>query len=446
MIVEDNPVFLRMLTLFFRSRGFAVVEATTVAGAIQAQRAGSMDAAILDHELPDGNALELLELLREEDGGLPILILTAHASIDLAVRAIKAGADQFLTKPAELPALLVMVQRLIENQRNRQMKMARIFHEKRELIDPFAGTSTLVRRLADQAARVAHSASPILIQGETGTGKGLLAAWLHRNGPRRAEAFVDLNCAGLSRELLESELFGYKKGAFTGAFSNKPGLLETAHRGTLFLDEIGDSDIQVQPKMLKFLEEQRFRKLGDVKDRQVDIRLIAASHIDLRQLVAEGRFREDLFYRVSTIPLFVPPLRERKEDIRILSESTLDRIAKDLGRPHLHLSEGAAAELQAYTWPGNIRELRNVLERAALLTEEPAIKATDIAAMLSPAQGALFGAGNPLSLDEAEKLHIERVLHAEGGNVPSAAKTLGLSRSALYQKLKKHGITPSKAS
>jgi transcriptional regulator with GAF, ATPase, and Fis domain len=245
-------------------------------------------------------------------------------------------------------------------------------------VDPFLGESPAIRQLAVQAGRVVASTIPILIQGETGTGKGVLARWLHENGPRADEAFVDLNCAGLSRDLLETELFGHEKGAFTGAVTAKPGLMEMAHRGTLFLDEIGDVDLQVQPKLLKVMEELRFRRLGDVRDRQVDVRLVAATHRDLVRLVQEEKFREDLFYRINTVSLLVPPLRERGRDVVLLARSFMARIGSELGRPGVRLSEGAESALGSRPWPGNIRQLRNVLEQAVLLSERTILEAEDL--------------------------------------------------------------------
>ena len=333
LIVEDEALIRASICSFFTKRGYRVAEAASAAEAQRVFFEARPDAAVLDYQLPDGDGLVLMKALKAIDASVPVVILTAHGSIDLAVRAIKEGAEQFLTKPVELPTLLVILERLIEHRRNRQTRLAGRYREARHAIDPFAGESAVMRRLAEQAERVASSTTPVLIQGESGTGKGLLASWLHRNGPRAEEAFVDLNCAGLSRDLLESELFGHHKGAFTGAVADKPGLLEIAHRGTLFLDEIGDADLQVQPKLLKVLEEQAFRRLGDVRDRQVDARLIAASHHDLRQMVEENRFRHDLFYRISAIPLFVPPLRERGRDVIVLARRLLERISSEQGCP-----------------------------------------------------------------------------------------------------------------
>jgi DNA-binding NtrC family response regulator len=444
LVVEDDPLIRNSLGRFFDKKGHAVLEATSVAEAQQVLRRSRPDAAVFDYQLPDGDGLTLLQVLRGIDATVPAVVLTAHGSIDLAVRAMKEGAEQFLTKPVELPTLLLLLERAVENRRNRQSSLAGRSRAARETMDPFLGESRAIRRLAEQARRVAEATTTVLLQGESGTGKGLLARWIHDHGPRAPETFVDLNCAGLARELLESELFGHEKGAFTGAVTGKAGLFEIAHRGTLFLDEIGDADIQVQPKLLKVLEEQRFRRVGDVKDRQVDVRLIAATHHDLRQLVDEDKFRDDLFYRVSAIPLFVPPLRERENDITILARALLERISIEMGFPGVRLKGDAEKALASYTWPGNIRELRNVLERAVLLGDRETVKAEDVGDVISPRSP-----GRPptarLSLEQAERAHIEAVLREEDGDVRRAAALLGLSRSALYQKLKKHGIAPSKA-
>jgi DNA-binding NtrC family response regulator len=314
--------------------------------------------------------------------------------------------------------------------------------EQRAEIDPFLGTSPAIRSLAEQARKLLDAESPILIQGETGTGKGVLAAWLHRRGTRAKEAFVDLNCAGLAREFLESELFGHEKGAFTGAIARKQGLLEIAHGGTVFLDEIGDVDPQVQPKLLKVVEERRFRRLGDVRERYVDIRLIAATHADLAALAREGRFRSDLYFRISAIPLFVPPLRERGDDVLILARSLLNRIAADLGRSVPSLEPDAERALLDYHWPGNVRELRNILERALLLGEGRPIGRD---AMRFDAIGACPAVADAsLTLHDLERRHIERVLGDTGGKVAEAARRLGIPRSTLYQKLKDYGLTMSR--
>ncbi|HEX6739460.1 MAG TPA: sigma 54-interacting transcriptional regulator, partial [Vicinamibacteria bacterium] len=255
------------------------------------------------------------------------------------------------------------------------------------------------------------------------------------------EAFVDLNCAGLSRELLETELFGHQKGAFTGAVAAKPGLMEMAHRGTLFLDEMGDVDLQVQAKLLKALEEMRFRRLGDVQDRRVDVRLLVATHRDLAALVRAEKFREDLYYRIRGVELRVPPLRERGQDIVLLARQLLERVGADLGRPGLRLSAAAEVVLLAHRWPGNVRELRNVLEHAALLGAGPVLEPGDFADLLhAPRAGEAPAGGPALTLDEAERQHVARVLQQEGWAVQRAADVLGISRTSLYERIRKYGL------
>ena len=447
LIVDDEPGIRFGVRDFLESEGLEADEADSIASAEKAVREGRPDAIILDHMLPDGTALDLLPRIKELDPSLPVVVLTGHASIDLAVRAVKEGADQFLAKPVELPALLVLLRRLLESQRERRRQIAGRTRQAREEIDPFIGSSAPLRKLAEEARRVAASSSPILIEGETGSGKGVLARWLHRNGSRADEPFVDMNCAGLSREFLETELFGHEKGAFTGAVSAKLGLLEVAHRGVVFLDEIGDLELQVQPKLLKVLEEKRFRRLGEVRDRQVDIQLIAATHQDLAAMAREKKYRSDLYYRISTIPLRVPPLRERPEDIPALARRLVEGFSADLGRRGLGLSSAAEDRLGQHSWPGNVRELRNVLERALLLSGRDLIEADDLRferpGAVAP-EGA--GPGAPLTLEELERQHIARVLHGLGGRVAEASQRLGIPRSTLYQKIKKYGITPPHSS
>ena len=439
LIVEDQAQVRRTLCDFLRHQGYEIAEAATAADALPMQQAFGPDCIVSDYSLPDGDALGLLAKFKEAAPEVPVIILTGHGSIDLAVRAIKLGAEQFLTKPVELAVLGVMVERAIANVRGRKLEQAELSRESRKSIDPFLGRSPAIRTLAQEASRVAGSESPVLIRGETGTGKGVLAAWLHRHGPRGSESLVDLNCAGLSRELLESELFGHERGSFTGAVSAKPGLLEIAHRGTVFLDEIGDMDPAIQPRLLKVLEEKRFHRVGDVRERRVDIRLIAATHRDLAALGREGAFRSDLYFRISTLPLTVPALRERPEDLPELARALLRRTSAEMGRGELTLSDDALEALQAYSWPGNIRELRNVLERAGLYSDGNRVRVKDLrfeAAATAPA-AAETEVG---SLEDAERRHIERALKVAGGRMEPTARALKISKSALYAKIRRLGL------
>jgi len=442
LLVEDEPNTRLSVRRYLEGVGFEVTDVENCAGAVTAVQEDVFDVALVDFKLPDGDGLLLLPKLREAAPEMAVVILTGHATIDLAIRAIKEGAENFLAKPVELPAVQVVLDRAIENSRNRNQRVAREAHQARRPISPFLGDSRPIRDLEAAAYRVLATDRPVLLLGETGTGKGVMAAWLHASGPRASAPLVDLNCAGFTAELLESELFGHERGAFTGAVSAKAGLLEVAHRGTVFLDEIGEMDLQVQPKLLKVLEEHRLRRLGDLKTRAVDFRLIAASHRDLASLSQEGRFRSDLYFRLSTLPLRLPALRERIEDLSILAQHILHQLAIELGKPKLTLSDEALAALRTYSWPGNIRELRNVLERAVLLHEAELIApehlSFDRAVAALPPEAPKEGA----TLLAVERSHIEMTLASTGGRVDAAARLLGVPLSSLYQKLKRHGIPP----
>ncbi len=442
LLVDDEPGVRFMVRDFLDTNRYAVEEAATCDQALEVFRRTRPDVVILDYKLPDGTALDLIPRMRDIDRAVPIIVLTAHGSIDLAVRTIKEGAEQFLTKPVELPALLTVLKRTVENRRNRQRQLARKTRLQRETIDPFVGECPALRNLAIVARKVAGSDTPVLITGETGTGKGVLARWLHANGPRAEDPFVDLNCAGLSNELLDSELFGHERGAFTSAVKEKIGLLEVAHGGTLFLDEIGDMDLKVQSKLLKVLEEQQFRRLGGVRDRRVDMRLIAATHQNLGEFVRDSKFRSDLYFRINTIQLGVPPLRDRGEDIVRLARSLLKGLAVDLGKGEIRLRPHAERALERYGWPGNVRELRNVLERAVLLSEGDELGREDL--HFEPDQAEVLLSDDRMSLREVEIHHITRVLKHFHGRVPLAAQRLGIPRSSLYQKLKTYELDPSR--
>ncbi len=439
LIVDDEDLVRLALSSFLAANGFDLIEAESCRQAEEAFRENSPDAVLLDFKLPDGTALDLLQRLRAIDAAVPVVVLTGHGSVELAVRAIKEGAENFLTKPVAMPVLLTLLQRLVENSRRRDRDLVSRMSQDEGQEDPFRGVSRAIRHLADEAARVAARESPVLILGETGSGKGVLARWLHAAGPRAQEPLVDLNCAGLARDFLETELFGHEKGAFTGAAAQKRGLLEVAHRGTVFLDEIGELHPEVQPKILKALEEKRFRRLGGVRDQAVDIRLIAATHRDLAAMVAAGAFRSDLYFRINTLPLQVPPLRERAEDIPLLARHLVTRLGRDLGGSCPHLSDDALRELSLYHWPGNVRELRNVLERAILLADGDLLTPRQLRFEARPRPGG--PAREPdQTLAEVERRHIVRVLGEEHGRVETAARRLGISRSTLYNKIQKFGL------
>jgi DNA-binding NtrC family response regulator len=445
LVVDDDAAIRFAIRDFLELHGHAVEEAQSCAEAEAKYRADVFDAVTLDYALPDGNALELLPRLKAVDPGVPLILLTAHGSIELAVRSIQLGAEQFLVKPLDLPAFYLVLDRALENQRNRRRQVASATRERpRRELDLFMGESPAIRRLEEQARRAAATESPILIQGQTGTGKSELARWLHRNSSRASEALLELNCGGFTREFLETELFGHEKGAFTGAVASKVGLLEAAHRGTVFLDEIGDMDLQIQPKLLKALEEKRFRRLGEVQDRKVDFRMIAATHQNLEVLVQSRQFRADLFYRVSAVQLTMPALSDRAEDIPSLAQNLLSRLTEDWGRDPVRLAPSALGALQRHTWPGNIRELRNVLERALMGARSQQLESADLDFAASPRSDPSLPAVSRMTLKELERYHITQVLAEEGGHVERAAKRLDIPRSTLYQKIKAFGLDPSR--
>src|SRR5262245_3927143 len=449
LIVQDDAGFRFSVREFLQSQGYEVYEAESCLASLSVFQSFGPDVVVSDYSLPDGNALELLPRLKSVDPDLRFLVMTKHGTIDLAVQMIKAGADQFLTKPIDLPFFLTIIQQILEYRRNRKYRIVSQHRRQSSSLDPFLGTDPAIRSLAQKAKKLLSTDHSILIQGESGTGKGVLAAWLHFHGPRRDEPFVDLNCSSLSRELLESDLFGHERGAFTGAVAAKKGLFEVAQGGTLFLDEIGDMDPQVQPKLLKALEEKRFRRLGDVCERLADVRLIAATHKDLGLLVQEGKFRIDLYFRINTFPLRLPPLRERIEDVPILAQHMLREIGANLGRNDLALSPDLEKALQSYRWPGNIRELRQTLERMILLGEDDTLTSKDL--HIECSSDSTLASTDPIlplseSLSEFEHQYIEKVLQIERGHVDESAKKLGLSRSAFYKKIKRYGIDLSRVS
>jgi DNA-binding NtrC family response regulator len=438
-VVDDDTGVRHALGRFLRGKGFEVVEAGGVQEAeVQASTAGP-DLAIVDQLLPDGNGIDLLPRLRAVLPQMPFVILTGHGTIDMAVQAIKQGADQFLTKPIDMNALLMLLNRLLEGRRNRQKQLAS--RPRPDFLDPFLGTSPAMRRLAVEAEEARSTERPVLLLGETGSGKGVLARWLHERGARAEEPLVDLNCAGMSRELLDAELFGHEVGAFTGAVKAKIGLLEVAHRGSVFLDEVGDMDVSIQSRLLKVLEEKRFRRLGDVRDRFVDIRLIAATHQDLGQMMSAGRFRQDLYYRISTLELRIPALRQRVEDIPLLARRILGSFAREISREEPAISAPALSLLQAHHWPGNLRELRNVLETAMLRSRSGTLEPEDL--RLQPPRDSGRTSASLPTLAEVERDHIQRALSATDGHVARAARVLGISTSALYVKAERLGLRTS---
>ncbi|HTQ79037.1 MAG TPA: sigma-54 dependent transcriptional regulator [Thermoanaerobaculia bacterium] len=434
LLVEDDPGLRFVLRDFLESQGLTVEEAATVSEARRLFRQFRPDAALLDYLLPDGNALELLYSLKAIAPGVPLVLLTGHGSIDLAVRAMKAGAEEFLVKPVELPALEAVLRRVL-HRRRAELEAADLPPEDTEPVDLLLGRSRAIEELTRELGAALRSRGPILLQGETGTGKGMLANWLHRHGGRRRQSMVDLNCAGLSPEFLESELFGHARGAFTGAVTEKRGLLELADQGTLFLDEIGEMSQTVQAKLLKAIEEKRFRRMGENLNRQVDLFLISATHHDLALEAREKRFRSDLYFRISTFPLRLPSLRERREDLPALAHQMLRDLSHVRGVPEATFTPEALGEIASYPWPGNFRELKNVLELALLRSRGAPVTARDLRLETAAAEPPT-AAREPATLEELKLRQIEAVLREEKGHVARAAKRLGMARSALYLKIR----------
>ncbi|MFA6954345.1 MAG: sigma-54 dependent transcriptional regulator [Thermoanaerobaculia bacterium] len=442
LVVEAESAIRETIRAYLASRGCDVRESATWASAVSRLHTFHPEVAIVDCSLPDVEAEEIIPRLHDESPNTSVIVLTGHALIELAVKAMNQGAEHFLTKPIDPGALWVVVQRAAENRATRRVRAAGSRGSVRNELNPFLGASRLIGTVADSVAAIVDTDLTVLVQGETGVGKGILARWIHDHGPRAREPFCDINCSGLSRDLLESELFGYEKGAFTGATAAKQGLLEVADHGTMFLDEIGDADPLVQPKLLKVTEDMTLRRLGAVRARRVDVRLIAATHYDLQALQRDGRFRSDLYFRISVLPIVLPPLRERREDIPIIAFDLLTRIADELGLPVVTLSPEAQRALGSHAWPGNIRELRNVLERAVLLTRRSIIEESDLFFIGSPSDHPAIGDPR-LTLGELERRHIGAILELMNGSVDAAAARLGISRSALYARLKSDSFVKS---
>jgi len=408
-----------------------------------------------DLRLPEGDGFGVLRAAKEIDADIPVIVMTAYGSIEDAVAAMKEGAMDFLAKPVDPDHLLLLVARALERRRlvteNLLMKEELAV---RRGAPQLVGEDPSLRKVFASLQRAATTDATVLLEGESGTGKELFARSLHALSGRADAPFVAINCAAIPENLLETELFGYEKGAFTGAVARKPGKFEMAHRGTLFLDEIGDLPLSLQAKILRALEEKRFERVGGTASLQVDVRLVAATNRGLRAAVAARRFREDLYFRLSVFPIMIPPLRERKGDVPVLARFFVERFCRDLKKKPLVLSPPAMEQLQEYHWPGNVRELQNCIERAVILTdgdtvfprhlnltfavpvtEEPAVSPWAHIDMT----GTLVEVTRRVTA-EVEKVKIEEVLREAGGNKPRAAELLQISYKALLAKLKEHGI------
>jgi DNA-binding NtrC family response regulator len=402
---------------------------------------------LLDLRLPDISGLDVLARLRGMDRDLPVIMMTAYGEVETAVAAVRAGAAHFLEKPVNLAEVLLLIEQALEASELRgELARHRAGHHWRFADVTLVGRSPAMRQVAERVSRIGSMGSPanILIQGESGTGKDLIARAIHAWGPRSSCPFLDVNCTALPEHLVESELFGHEAGAFTGAQKAKQGLFEVAHRGTIFLDEIGDMPLSAQSKLLHVLETHSFRRIGAVRDIDVDVHVIAATNRDLKQAVQSGSFREDLFYRLNVVPVLVPALRERREDIAPLAWHFIEALGRDMKRPPKALTHEAIEALESFDWPGNARQLRNVLEGIMLFEDADEIDVRHLPAEIrgvepSPGSGFTLPPGG-VDLQELEQDLIQQALERAEGNRSAAARLLGLTRDTLRYRMEKHGL------
>ena len=444
LIVDDEEDILNILKFILTKEGYQVDTALDGKQALQLFKKGSYDIVLTDLRMPEMDGIELLQRIKEIRPETEVLIMTAYASIESAVLAMKKGAADYIVKPFLNEDVKMRIARVAEH-----IKLKRDVEVLKQQISQklettyFLGTSPQVQKLLSLIEQIAPTKSNVLILGESGTGKSLIAELIHKNSPRRDGPFISINCAAIPETLLEAELFGYKKGAFTGAVSDKKGLIELANGGTLFLDEIGDLPLGLQAKLLKFLETYEFIPLGDIHKKHVDIRLISATNKDLEKLIKEGKFREDLYYRLSVIELRIPPLRERKEDIPVLVYYFIEQVSKHYNKTVKGITNEALSCLLNYDWPGNVRELKNVIERAVILARDEYIRPQDLPEKIFKTSPSLeLGVGKSLkdALEEYEKLIILNTLKFCNYDKEKSAEVLGIDLATLYRKLKKFGI------
>jgi two-component system, NtrC family, response regulator AtoC len=443
LVVDDEPG-VRASVKMVLDGVCDVLEASDGPTALEAVRSGDVDVCLLDIRLPGMEGIEVLERLKRLDPGLEVVLVTAVRTVRTAVEAMKLGAYDYLTKPFAVEDLRSVVNRALERRAlQREVRYLRDELARHEGFDQLVGRSPAMRRVYEIVRQIADTTATVLITGESGTGKELIARAIHRQGGRRDRPFVAVNCAALPAELLESELFGHERGAFTGAHARKLGKFEVAHTGTLLLDEVGSLRLDLQPKLLRALQEREIERLGGSRAIGIDVRIIAATNADLRKAVAAGRFREDLFYRLHVVPIAVPPLRHRREDVAPLARHFMAKYARQFGKTVTDLSPGALAALERYHWPGNVRELENIVARSVALATEPIVQLDQIPldVALAPAEAT---AEEQLNLREArhevERLLILRALDRARGNQTVAARLLGMHRNTLLVKLAQLGL------
>jgi len=437
LVVDDEPDICELLSITLQRMQLSPRAVDTVAAAQRLLKTERFDLCLTDMQLPDAYGLELVAWMQTHTPSVPVAVITAHGNVETAVRALKLGAFDFVSKPLDLAGLRKLVAAAI--------KLAGSNDGDSSVYGPrLLGTSAEMQNLREMIARVARSQAPVHICGESGTGKELVAKLIHDSGPRRDGPFVPVNCGAIPTELMESELFGHKRGSFTGALADKQGLFQSAEGGTLFLDEIADLPLHMQVKLLRVIQEKAVRPIGEQREVAIDVRILSATHKSLSLLVAEGRFREDLFYRVNVIELRVPALRERPEDVPELAEVVLRRLARRMRIPEPTLADDALAALETYAFPGNVRELENILERAITLSTGGAVHLGDIQLRptpgVQPAVNARAAGGLGDQLEDLERDAIQKALEAARYNKTAAAKALGMTFRALRYRIKKLGI------
>ena len=437
LIVDDEPIVRDSLTHWFTEEGYHVEASASAAGALARLAAGEIDLVIADIRMPGIDGMELLEKIQAEQLDTSVIMMTGYASVETAVRALKHGAFDYITKPFDPDDLSLVVRNALEQRRLRlENRLLRQQIEETRALDQLVGQSAAMRRVREQIETVAGVDSTVLIEGVSGTGKELVARAVHRLSPRRYNPMVVVHCGALTETLIESELFGHEKGAFTGAQYRKKGKFEAAMGGTVFLDEIADISLKTQTDLLRVLQEREIVRVGGTQSIHVDFRVIAATNHNLGEMAREGRFRSDLYYRLNVFTIQIPPLRDRHGDVPLLATFFLDKYSQQMSRKFTGLDRAAVDMLISHHWPGNVRELENILERAVVVGREPMIRVQDLA-ITRPAEGA-----DDLRIETIERRHIVRVLESFGWNQTQAAKALGIDRVTLYHKIRRYNLKP----